>query len=265
LSATNRQGNQQGDNATEDMKETTEATTAIEPHRPDQTSPPPTRTPDQVPPESPTKTSIAGKAAHFAAQNVGKPHPRGGAPWGNRNGEKHRGKANVVLGQAPSGYMRIYTAVRKLLAQLKAEYESRYGKVTVSTQEALQNACHWLVRSRCWHKWARQPERSDEQRNAALTAEAECHDRYINRLRSIGLARQESGRDSGDLWASLPGDNSHVPPTFLTDDDTDTPPECNTEPPGACTEDVGRLPGATEGPDAAQSELDGTKPGQVNE
>jgi hypothetical protein len=202
----------------------------------------------------PTKTQPFESARDSAAKS----HPRGGAPFGNRNGEKHRGKANVVLGQAPSGYMRIYTAVRKLLAQLKAEYESRYGKVTVSTQEALQNACHWLVRSRCWHKWARQAGRTEAEQNAALTAEAECHDRYINRLRSIGLARQETSKPTDVLEGLIEADaNETVPPSLLDDETTATsrtPPNRNAQPPGACADDVGEYQGAIEAQNAAESE-----------
>jgi hypothetical protein len=129
---------------------------------------------------------------------------RAGAPLGNRNREKHRGRARVVLGEAPSGYGHVYRGVRELLKELKAEFVAKFGAITVSQEELLDSAGQWLVRSRCWHKYARTAELTDLARNESLDKEVECHERYANRLKSIGLGKCADGNtNANDPFAAL--------------------------------------------------------------
>jgi hypothetical protein len=161
-------------------------------------------------PELPNETTGKPTAVEIAAQVQAQEKPetsgkRRGAPVGNRNAEKHRGKARVILGRAPSGYGHIYRAVREVVKEMRAEWEAKFGKMPPSVAEALSGAAHWLVRARSLHKWARQSGRTEAEKNEAHGNSAECHDRYIQRLRSIGLAKVDGkpGSDAGDLWAEL--------------------------------------------------------------
>ncbi len=155
---------------------------------------------------------LGSSVTENSCQEPSKSSGKGGAPLGNRNREKHRGRAHVILGEAPRGFGHVYTAVRNLLVDLEAEFVSKFGPMSHSLRESLHGAGHWLVRSRCLHKWARHPERTDSERNAAMGQSAEAHERYINRLRSIGLAKPD-GPDAGssDHWNDFY--KSSQPPT----------------------------------------------------
>src|SRR5262249_35032334 len=135
---------------------------------------------------------------------------------------------------------------RKRLKALRAEYVAKFGSLTTSQEDAIIGAVIWFVRSRCLHRWARQPSRTDAECNHALTRAAECHDRYIGRLRSIGLARVSDTKGEGDVWATLTDDNgvaaNRLPPSLLAEAENDQE--------------------AIEAPDATGATIDRTEPGQ---
>jgi hypothetical protein len=143
---------------------------------------------------------------HNTVQKQPKSPRKAGAPKGNINARKHSARGRIFLGKAPSGLKRQYGNVRQIAKQLKAEWESTFGPMTVSQREALEGAAEWLARSRSWNKWARKPELDKSERNTALDKAAECHDRYINRLRVLGLCKPpaaNSSSGSADIWRAF--------------------------------------------------------------
>lgn len=186
-------------------------------------------TENRTPMNSPSETNGNGKTAHEAAQNGQKRRENlGGAPAGNINALKGNRRGHVVLGQAPKPYRKQYAIGRKRLKALVAEYGSKCGEVSTSIEEALIDAVIWLVRSLCLHRWARQPERTDAEQNKGLDDSAAAHASYINRLRTLGLAKpQGNGKGDADMWASL--NVSTAPAEAMPDQDaTDANPEAGT-------------------------------------
>ena len=195
-----------------------------------------------------TTESGTGTASQLDRPRIEQMNSTNGTPTTCKNGDtpvvhepvqksqKRRGKPGLLLVTAmaksiaavvrwssagrSAGYGHVYRGVRERFKLLKPEWESKYGPMLPSQEDALSGACVWLVRARCLHKWARQPERTATELNDALGKAAECHDRYINRLRSIGLAKLdgsngESGADSA--WAALNTTKSgaDLPPSLI--------------------------------------------------